>query len=305
MNRRLSAYLILLVVSIIWGVAGPVIKFTLSDFPPLIFLTYRFAISSVVGLIILALTKPKLPKSTKDTGLVLAHSLLAVPIGLGLLFFGFDKTTSLTGTLLTALAPIVTVVSGMLLLRERVTKIERIGISIAFGGSLITIVGPMLNGLRNGALVGSVEGNLLIIASLLVDTASTLLVKPILRRGVSASTLTHVAFIIGLITIAPIAIAFHGSSIVTIILAAPISAHIGVWFMALLSGTLAYALRNYAIKSIEVSEAAVFSYLYPLWAAPLAVYWLGEKVTTPFLLGGTIIALGVVIAEYKRRHKRR
>ena len=73
--------------------------------------------------------------------------------------------------------------------------------------------------------------------------------------------------------------------------------------MALLSGSLAYTLSHAGQKTIEIGEAAVFSYLYPLFAAPLAVLWLGEKITPSFIFGGLVITVGVVIAEYKKRKK--
>ena len=60
MNHRYTAYFLLLVVSIIWGVAGPVIKFTLGYFPPIIFLTYRFALASAFGATLWAIRPPKL-----------------------------------------------------------------------------------------------------------------------------------------------------------------------------------------------------------------------------------------------------
>ncbi|MBI4157275.1 hypothetical protein HY502_00290, partial [Candidatus Woesebacteria bacterium] len=37
-----------------------------------------------------------------------------------------------------------------------------------------------------------------------------------------------------------------------------------------------------------------------LFAAPLAVLWLGEKINSQFIVGAIVIALGVFIAEYKR-----
>lgn len=303
---RLTAYLLLLIVSVIWGVAGPVIKFSLHDFPPLIFLSYRFTISTLVALLFFTATRTKLPRKPKQWETITAYSILAVTLGLGLLFFGFDKTTSLTGSLLSSLAPMATVIAGAWFLREHVTKVERIGISIALVGTLVTIVGPLwLNGgNRQGAAVWSLEGNMLIVASIVVDTWATLLVKTALRQGISGSVLTHLSFVIGLVTIGPAAIATHGASgIFTALSRAPLSAHLGVWYMALISGTLAYTLRNIAVKSIEVSEVAVFAYLYPLFAAPLAIFWLGEPLTVPFLVGAGLIATGVVIAEYKRRRK--
>src|SRR3989344_6747827 len=115
-THRLQAYGMLLVVSIIWGIAGPVIKFTLGEFPPLIFLSYRFAISTAIALVYFSTTNNRLPTKSKDVSLVALYSLLAVSIGLGLLFFGFDKTTSLTGSLLTAMSPIAIVAAGGLFL---------------------------------------------------------------------------------------------------------------------------------------------------------------------------------------------
>ena len=71
--------------------------------------------------------------------------------------------------------------------------------------------------------------------------------------------------------------------------------------MAIVSGSLAYYLFNKAQKTIEISEASVFSYLYPLFSAPLAVLWLGESITPVFIIGGIIIAIGVTIAEVKKK----
>ncbi|NTV79075.1 MAG: EamA family transporter [Clostridiales bacterium] len=40
---------------------------------------------------------------------------------------------------------------------------------------------------------------------------------------------------------------------------------------------------------------------YPIFAAPLAVIWLGEKITPVFIIGAIIIAVGVFIAEVKKK----
>lgn len=294
----------MLIVSVIWGFAGPVIKFTLHDFPPLVFLSYRFAISSTIAFIYFSYTKSKFSAKT-NWGQIFLYSFLGVTLGLGLLFFGFDKTTSLTGSLLSSSAPIMLVIAGALFLHERVAKHEKTGITIAFLGTLFIVLAPFL-ATRAGVALGSVEGNTLIMLSILVDTFASILVKFIVREHTSPVTLTHISFIFGFITLFPIAVAFHSiDGLLYVIRSAPLSAHLGVWYMALLSGTLAYTLRNKAVKSIEVGETAVFTYLYPLWAAPLALFWLGETINGYFWVGATIIALGVIIAEYKKRSTKR
>ncbi len=301
MNHRLTAYLTLLVVSVIWGVAGPVIKFTLGDFPPLIFLTYRFALSAIVALIAFGMSRPRLPKRTGETLNVFIYGFLTSTVTLGLLFLGYDKTTALTGTLLSAAAPIFVAIAGILFLRERVTKIERIGLSIAFVGTAVTVLEPVFKG--NGhSLVSSLEGNLLVVASLLVGVILSVQSKLLLRNHSSPSMLTHTSFLIGFLTITPITIYYHNiPEIVSTLMTAPLPAHLGVWFMAFLSGTLAYTLWHKGQKAIEISEVSVFTYLYPIWATPLSVFWLGETITPGFIAGAMIIALGVAIAEHKRK----
>lgn len=304
MSHRLTAYLLLLLVSIIWGVAGPVIKFTLGSFPPIIFLTYRFALASTLGAAIWAIRPPKLRVNADTIPHILIHSILAVPLGLGLLFFGFDKTTSLTGTVISATGPILVAIAGMILLKEHITKPERVGIASALLGTLIVSVGPMLGG--NGYAFASFEGNLLIIAALAADAIGTVIAKVSLRDKVPAMALTNISFMIGLVSFLPFLFASYSlNEILTTITNAPLSAHLGVLYMAFLSGTLAYTLQKIAMKTIEVGEVAVFNYLFPIWAAPLSLLWLGEKITLPFILGAATIAAGVVMAEHKRRQKRK
>lgn len=297
---RSTAYLFMLVVSIIWGTAPAVIKFSLASFPPLIFLVYRFFISSVIALLWFGFTRQKLPRKANQWSGIFWTSTVGVTIALGLLFFGFDKTTSLAGNVLTALGPLVLITAGGVFLHERVTKNELTGVSIALIGTLVIVLSPLLNG-GYGKIVGALEGNLLIVLAIIADAGATILAKITIRNKISASMLAHLSFVIAFTTIAPLALTVHGTSgILRAIASAPLSAHLGVWFMAIVSGTIAYTLRNRAVQTIEVSETAPFTYLHPLLGAPLSVLWLGEKITTPFIFGGIIIAVGVVIAEIKK-----
>lgn len=305
MSARFTAYVLLLIVSIIWGVAAPIIKFTLNDFPPLIFLAYRFAISSVVAVFAFSLHKPHLPAKTSGLFHVVLYGFLTSTVSLGLLFLGFDKTTALTGVLISAVGPVFVTLAGILFFHDRVTTIERIGIGIAFLGTLFTIIEPIFGG-DGYQLAASIEGNLLVVASLLLGVILAIQSKLLLRDQSDPATLTHVSFLIGFFTIVPVMLWYHSmTQVITVVLKAPLSAHLGVWYMALLSGTVAYTLWHKGQKSIEVSEAAVFGYLMPIWAMPLSILWLGEKVTTGFLIGASIIAVGVIIAEHKQKSSKK
>ena len=61
-TARVKAYLMLLAVAVIWGIASPVIKYTLHGFHADIFLTYRFAISTIIAIFIFLIGGFHLPK---------------------------------------------------------------------------------------------------------------------------------------------------------------------------------------------------------------------------------------------------
>ena len=134
--HRLRAYVYLVVVAAVWGIAGPVIKFTLPNLPPFIFLTYRFLISTIVFLPVVLLKKAKAPPEKKDFIILTLIALLGSSINLGFLFYGYNYTTVLDASILSATTPVFVVIASALFLKERVTKKEKIGILIVFLGTL-------------------------------------------------------------------------------------------------------------------------------------------------------------------------
>jgi len=300
-KTRIPAYLALIATALIWGAAGPVIKFTLGGIPVLPFLTYRFALSSLLALALIPFGGLRLPKNKKALGLAILYGFLTSTVALGLLFLGLEKTTVLDMTLMAVIGPLLIVAAGELFFKERVSRHEKIGIGIALAGTILTILEPLL---KNGAAIGQLQGNALIVLSLLAGTASAVLVKDLMKAGFSAVSLANLSFIIGFFTILPLTVlAGDLPQLVSTIENLSLPYHAGVIFMALLSGNLAYALWARAHRTVEIGEAAIFSYLYPIFAAPLAVFWLKEKITLPFAIGAGVIALGVFIAETKRRQR--
>jgi drug/metabolite transporter (DMT)-like permease len=298
-SHRIKAYLTLLVVAVLWGVATPVIKFTLGGIDPLSFLTYRFGISTVLGISLLVFTKAAFNKIKDNFPEVFLYSILSTSIALGLLFLGLNRTTVLDTILITAISPLVTALFGVLFLKEHITNQEKLGISLAFVGTLITILEPLFD---SGFAIEGLAGNFLVFGYLISNGFSSVLSKKLVRKDVRPLDLSNISCIIGFITLLPLVllttkISNLAGTVNT--LALPYQA--GVFYMAIFSGTAAYALWIKGQKTIEISEAGVFSYLIPVFAAPLAVFWLGEKITIPFIIGALVIGLGVFIAEYKRR----
>ena len=291
---RAKAYFFILIATVIWGVASPIIKYTLDGFEPLAFLTYRFGISAVISIIFFSISGIKLPKDPGTFLLLIVYGLLASSISLGLLFFGLQNTTVLDSSLITLSDPLLISLAGVYFLRERITKREGIGIFIAILGTILTVIEPLI---QNGHGALRLSGNLMIVGYAVVTAGTAVVAKILLKRGVDASTMTALSFILGFISLLPFFLPSFNPSMFNV----HYSYHVGVIYMAVLSGSLAFYLANKAQKSIEIGEQAIFGYMYPIFATPLAVLWLGEKITPMFVIGAIIIAVGVVIAEFKKK----
>jgi len=331
-KSRFLAYLAMLITTAIWGVAGPVIKVTLRDIDPFAFLALRFFVNAIVisPLLYLYLKRqtqsansstsqsgnPKQslqpPNSSglsdgfslEDLSRLFLLTLLGTTSTLTLIFLGFDRTTALDATLITAASPLfivlggsVVCIKGVVCLREKVTRLERIGLAVALIGVGITVLQPLL---EQGLFAsGNLIGNLLILASNITWASFTILSKEDFKRY-SPFLITATSFVFGFLTFLPLAFIKNPNFLATIS-HLPLSAWGGILYMSLLSSIVAYFTYTWGISKIEASEAAPFAYLQPLFAVPFAYWWLGEKPTPTFLVGAAAIVAGVTIGGYRPR----
>lgn len=300
MKARARAYLYLVGATAIWGAAGPIIKFTLNGIDPLPFLTYRFTIAATFSIcfFLYKIFKGKRFRYLRaNFPLALIYGFIAVPVATGLLFFGLDKSTVLDMALIGIAGPILVTLGGAFFFHDRITRREKIGIAIVLLGVVLNSISPIL-----GSSSLKFTGNVLLAAFLLADAGSILLAKRAVKKKINASNLASLGFIVGAIAMTPIALVSEGpGNLVNTIAALPFEYHLGVWYMALLSGSLAYFMYVRGMRTIEVSEAVLFNYLQPIFTIPLAVFWLEEKVSFFFIIGAVIIATGLIIAQSKKK----
>jgi len=314
-SSRFKAYIVLLLTAIIWGIASPVIKHTLQFIQPFSFLFWRFLITSLVFLPIFLVYKKKksIKLSPKKIIKLSILGFLGTTLSLGLLFAGYQYTTAIDGSLIYSLAPLIVVVGGAIFLREEITRMEKMGTAIAFLGSIIIVIQPILEG--NVFALKNTYGNLLVMASAVAWAVYCLLVRKFeFKEKTDPLILTAIGFFAGLITITPLFL-YERLALIDYLKSVylPVQplfylnpvALPGILYMSLLSSVVAYFTYNLGYSLIEASEATIFDYLKPVFAAPVAIFWLGEKITSAFLLGAGIIALGVFLTEYKPARKSR
>lgn len=305
MSARTRAYLMMIATTAMWGVAGPIIKSTLDHFDVVTFLLYRFLLTSMILIPILVITSKNVlhllhELTPRQWLFFILSSFVGSTLQLGLLFWGYTLTSSFEGTLISSTAPVFVTLTGYIFLHERVTLRERWGLGVAFLGSLIIVLEPILKSGANFTLT-NVQGNFLILLATFSVALHALLIKTNLRTRLSPFLMTTTMFFVGFISISPIAFIFSSPlKITTNFTSAPLAAHLGVFYMAIFSGALAYWFYHKAQKTIEISEANLFHYLTPLFAAPLSFLWLKEPASTFMFIGIVITIIGVAIAEIKK-----
>jgi len=300
MPKRTSAYVYLLGANMLWGFASPILKFTLGALSPFTFLSYRFFLAAIFALFYIAIAKPKLPKKFSDYFYLLIYGFVSVPLALSFLFLGLKNSTVLELGLIGAIGPLLIVIGGAFFFKEKVSNYEKLGILIAVLGTLATILAPIFIG-ESGV---SLSGNVLLLLFLLADSAGILMAKSFSKKY-DPLLMVNFAFIIAAVVTIPFTFYLEGSEyIFSSLISLEFKYHLGVIYMAFLSGTLAYLLFLKGEKLIDAGQASLFFYLHPIFAFPLAIFWLGEKITPTFIVGAVTIAIGVYIAERKAKRRK-
>ena len=294
MTNRQKAYAALLTNAAIWGLALPLAKKGFEQTTPMAFLFYRYLFAVIVSLPIVYIYRKKLTFKLKN---VLELSLIAVfstVLGHWLLYTGVDKSTSLEGSLITALIPIIIVIGGAVFLKETVTGIERWGIALALIGTIIIIFEPLMFNHQKLSLSHTL-GNMMILGYNFSWAIAVLWMKKVAKKY-HPFTLSYTSFIVGLLGFFILALV-ENPQFLQINYINLNYAFLAAVYMGTLGSVVAYFLYQYGQQYIEASEATLFSYLSSIFALPLAIFWLNEKLTLPVIIGSIIVIAGIFIAE--------
>lgn len=295
--NRTKAYIALIAVSVIWGIAGPVIKATLAYIPPFTFLYYRFLVVGIFTVPWYILYLRRYPLKKTDIFPLTVFGYLATTVNLGLIFLGQERTTAIDATLLGVTSPLLIVALGVLFLKEKINLHAKIGLFVVFIGSIVTVIQPLFEG--HAFPLNNVFGNFLILIGGVVWAIFTFVSKKSFRHF-SPTLITLHSSIVGLISFTLLAFIEHKYTLPPVsFIFSNTTVFFGVFYMSIMSYLVAYFLYEYGMSKIDISKGSIFSYLNPLFSIPLAYFWLGEQITIPFIIGAVLIALGVVFAEKK------
>ncbi len=293
LSKRHLAILALIAGSIIWGAAAPIFKWSMEEIPPFTLATLRF---SLAALLILPFAYKKIGIRESDFLKLLCLAFIGITLHIGLFFAGLQLTSSINVPILNSITPIFLIFGSVWYLHEKLKIRVIIGTLISMTGILLIILEPLLVKGPDGSILG----NTLILLSVLCVVIYTLLLKrfalpyPIITivfwTFLLGAFLFLPAFIIEGITLHPFA---HMDE----------KAFIGIFYGAIFSSALAYFCYNFGIQYIKANEIGVFTYIEPIITILIAIPLLGEKIYPLYVVGASIVFLGIFIAEAKLHYQ--
>ncbi len=285
--------LMLILMSVVWGLNFTAIKGALADFQPLTFNAIRFGTSSLFLLGLLWLRERRIGIQRKD----LAKFVLLAIVGNTAyqLFFinGIALTTATNSALILATTPIFIILFGALLDVEKVTSRIVQGVILSFLGVVMIVLGA-----GNSLTFSSQNllGDLLIVANPICWSIYTVLSKPMLKEY-SPLKLTAVTMAIGAVPLVIIGVPTFGTQDWAAI---SFNAWLGLGFSAFFAIGIGYVIWYTGVSRIGSARTSLYDNLVTVFAVASAWILLSESMSVVQILGAVLVFVSLYLVRRKK-----
>ncbi len=287
-----NPYLLLALASLFWSgnhILGRAIG---GHVPPIGISTVRWLIPA---LLLWPFARPHL---VRDWPTIRAHWRIMLWLGVtgGALFttlqyVGLQYTSALNVSVINSLVPVLILLSGAILFRDRVTPLQIGGIATSLIGVLAIVAHGSLDTLRH---LGFNWGDLIILLNMMVFAIYAACLR--LRPQIHWLSFMFVFAVLSSLTTAPF-FAWEACSGVTF--HATVLTALTVVYVSIFPSVLAFAAWNRGIELIGAARSGPYVHLVPVYTAILGSTLLGETLAIYHLAGFGLILLGVWLASTK------
>ena len=299
----------LIVSMIIWSVSGIAIKHALAVLPPFTMIILRFVPSVLLMLIIGLLCRKSslfgLQKlQWRDLPLFLIAGFCQPFLYYILETFTYDalKSPTIAETLLST-SPLLSPVFAALILRERVTRNNIIGIVI----STIGVFALTLAGSTNYS-IGNYWGVLLAFAAVSAAVVDSIMMRKVPERYSSLSFIFY-AQLVSLMFFLPIWFWKEGPSVLATMDFSQLStinsqlsiALLCVAYLTVFASVIAFILFCFALRKVGVTQANAFNNIRPAFTALWMILFFGEHLPWAKWVGMILIIFGLFVCQKQEK----
>ena len=301
--RRIVPYLSVVFAMLCWAGAGIAVKEALVVFSPLTLIVLRFTLAIVLMLLVGVLFRRNevlgLQRVDKRDIPLFVLGGLFQPF----LYFIFETYTYqsfASPTIAEAMLstqPIMAPILAFIILREKVTRNNVVGILLSTVGMLLLL----LVGANNFAL-GNPLGVLLAIVTVSMSVGYTIILRRIPTRYSSLSIVFYVQLVALVLFYAVWGVFDRQSLQDTIVpLSADITPVVAVGYLAVFASVTAFILFCYTVRQIGVTRANVFNNVRPVFTALLMWVIFDEQLPIWKWVGIIVIVIGLFISQKQRK----
>lgn len=287
MNKTIIGILCGLTAASIWGGMYVVSKVVLDVIPPFALLAIRL----ILGTLTLGIVNV-FRNNTRFTRQHFINSILVGFVGygisLGFQFVGTKLSTASNGSLVTSATPAFVLLFAPYLLKEKATTRGIVALTISTLG-VIAVIDPRTADFSSSLFIGNLS---------LLAAALTWALYSVLVRKISKSADLLVSSMVMLLGGIPTSILFGIFEVNSQGIGEITSGVIGgVLFLGIISTAIAMFLWNFAFARLPATVASLTFFAQPIVGSLLGWFFLEEKITPLFLLGGILIGTGLVISS--------
>jgi drug/metabolite transporter (DMT)-like permease len=258
----------------------------------------RLFIASLIFLcLVLIQRKSFSPFHKKDIFPLFLLGFIGISIYHLSLNYGEQYISAGAASLIIATIPIFVVVFAKFFLSEHIDMKMILGIIIALAGVVII----SLWGNPDARIeIDYISGALAVVLSAFVGAVYTISGKKMMNRY-NPLSLTAYAFLVGNLGLIP----FISHSFFEEVMQLSIVTWAAVLFLAIFPTVIAYTLWYAALEVKQASELSVFLYATPVLSTLLGAFFLQEKITIFFLVGGVFVIVGLYEVNKQRKKQRK
>ena len=283
-------YLMLILPPLLWSTMIIVGVLVVVEVPPAA-LTFWTWLAAVIGVLPFAWRDLSRNWKTvrREFGVLLVYAAVGGAAFQGFYYAGLERTTGINAALMGPVLPLFVACIAWMVLHERLTPTQILGVAIAFGGGIWISVGGDWTAL---AAFGLGTGELLIALAFVCMSFYTVMLR---RTPSELSPITFMAVIATLscVVTIPFFLWEAASGMHTLI---PAKHAIAILYIGIVTYDLGYVFWNISVKRGGAGTTALFIYLIPVFGTVLAMVFLAEFLAFYHGVGIALIFAGIYLA---------